>query len=45
MSGVDTTLKLRDSCKRSLPANALPVAKCDASDTRSPSRLERNAAS
>jgi len=43
MSGVNVAQKLRCLRRRCDVANALPVAKCDASDTRSLALVERSA--
>ena len=42
MSAVYVAVKLRRSRRRCDFANALPVAECDASDTRSPTIIERS---
>ena len=42
MSVVDVALKLRESCLAYVVANALPVAKGDASDTCSPPFIGRS---
>jgi len=42
MSGVDVALELRRLRGRCVVANALPVALCHASDTRSQALIERS---